>query len=84
MKDRLVSHKSDIRLKPDACALSQHMNETGHAADFENVEVLDSEKITYKRSFLEMVYINKQENPMNKRSDIQNLNIIYANLLDNF
>ena len=43
LKDRLVSHKSDIRLKLDACALSQHINETGHAANFENVKLLDSE-----------------------------------------
>lgn len=51
LKSRITSHKSDIRVKPDACALSQHVNQTGHSMDFQNAKVLTTEKKFFKEMF---------------------------------
>jgi len=82
LKDRLTSHKSDCRLNKKSCALSQHYTERGHDFDFNNTKVLSSESNYNKRLFLEMVEISKQPNALNKKTDINDLSIIYTHILN--
>lgn len=82
LSGRITSHISDCKLKPQACALSSHCNNLKHNIDFKSATVLDSERNLIKRSFLEMFYIYKYENTMNKKTDVDGLSTIYIDLLD--
>ena len=82
LKWRITQHKSDIKCKPNSCALSKHVVETLHQMDFENVEILANENNLEKRLFLEMYFINKISDNLNFRKDIQNLSNIYSFLLN--
>ncbi|XP_044751864.1 uncharacterized protein LOC123311820 [Coccinella septempunctata] len=77
---RISLHKSDSTIRPDRCALGQHIRNTGHNADFDNVMVLEQEDNYNKRLFLEMCHI-QQNNTMNTKSDTSNLSSIYSFLL---
>lgn len=46
------------------------------------IKISDQEKNWFKRSLLEITYIQEELCNMNKRSDIKNLNIIYCNFWD--
>lgn len=81
LKERITSHRSDCRLKKTTCALSQHFVDKGHDFDFNNPKVLCNESIYNKRLFLEMVEILLQPNAINKRTDINDLSVIYSNVL---
>lgn len=78
---RITSHKSDCRNSKKTCALAEHFINEKHDIDFENAEILATEKNYVKRNFLEMVFINNDPNSMNKRSDIANLSRIYSYIL---
>ena len=81
LKLRITQHKSDIKCKRNSCALSKHVIENLHFIDFENPKILAYESNLDKRLFLEMCYINKIENNLNFRKDIQSLSNIYSFLL---
>lgn len=80
LKDRITSHKSDCRLSKKTCALAQHHLELGHNFDYSETKVLNSETNHNKRAFLEMVEISLQPNSINKRTDIDDLSVIYSNI----
>ena len=81
LKSRITSHKSDIRLEKNFRALAEHSINTNHQPDYEEIQVLDTINSTNKRCFVEMVRIAQEENPMNKRSDIDSLSLIYSYLI---
>lgn len=81
LKKRLSLHKSDARLHPDRCALADHIHSLNHIIDFNTVEVLAKQSNTTKRLFLEMSYIFKEPNSINKKTDIKHLSEIYSYLL---
>lgn len=82
LKHRITSHRSDIRLGKDSCSLATHCLENQHSPNYNDTKVLTTERNTFKRNFLEMVFINNHDNTINRKTDIQNLNNIYCNLLD--
>ena len=49
--------------------------------NYEGVKILDSNNNTYKRLFLEMVRISQSEKSINRRTDIDNLSVIFSQLL---
>lgn len=79
---RITSHKSDCRRGVKSCALSDHVLDKNHLMDYSNTKILLTEKNYNKRIFLEMVEISKNNNCMNKRTDIQGLSQIYTYLLN--
>lgn len=81
LKKRLALHRSDIRLRPGRCTLAQHVKTNNHEMDFNNTKILTQEKNYNKRTFLEMCYINECEDPINAKTDMENLSIIYSSLL---
>lgn len=82
LKSRITSHKSDIRLEKNTCALAEHSITTKHTPNYEEVTTLDCHSSTIKRSFLEMTRIAQEPDCMNKRSDISNLSQIYTYLIE--
>ena len=62
-------------------ALSKHSKELRHNFDFENVKILKKENSYKKRLIYEMIYIKKENNAVNFRTDIENLSIIYNNVI---
>ncbi|XP_072380742.1 uncharacterized protein [Diabrotica undecimpunctata] len=83
LKGRLTSHKSDIRCHKHSCALAQHILTSDHRPDYEQVKILCTESNHFKRSFLEMCHIFLNPSSMNKRTDINNLSLLYHFLLSN-
>lgn len=81
LKARLTAHKSDIRVRTNACALSSHASQNNHNIDFENTTILTKENNIFIRKFIEKTHINGEKHPINKNTDIQNLKSAYAYLL---
>lgn len=82
LSGRITSHRSDIKRKVTSCALSKHAVDTKHAINYDQVQILDIERNSFKRTFLEMVRIAQTEETMNYRKDLDKLSYIYSHLLD--
>lgn len=70
LRDRVTQHKSDIRVKPKACALANHVATLDHIIDFNNAEVLYRESNYTKRLFLETLAIQLTQNTINSKTTI--------------
>ncbi|XP_045483075.1 uncharacterized protein LOC123688550 isoform X2 [Harmonia axyridis] len=81
LKRRISIHKSDASLRPDRCALASHSSSLDHHFKFDEVEILCTNSNYNKRSFLEMCFINENENNINKKTDLKNLSVVYSYLL---
>lgn len=81
LKQRLSLHKSDCRTHKKRCALVDHHLETGHTFTIDKVKVLKQESNYKSRLFMEMCFINKNKESINFKSDTNQLNTIYCNLL---
>lgn len=81
LKGRIITHKSDCRLKKNTCALVDHHLTTNHTLNFDEAKVLERENHQYKREFKEMLRIKQEHNIINKKSDMNNLSNIYSYLL---
>lgn len=79
---RMYNHKSDIKNTGRiGCKLAEHVKNTGHKFDLENVNVLHIEKNKFKREILESIEIQKTLSTcVNSRSDVDNLSNIYVGL----
>lgn len=81
---RLSEHEADIRKKRTATALSQHMIEEDHIADFDNVTILDKENRTTTRYTLESLRIQQKiTTTMNHKEDLDNISSIYSVAISN-
>lgn len=81
LRQRIYQHNSDCRVGKKSCALAQHFLSTGHKADYTNVKVLEQVPSYRNRLFLEMCHINNNSNAINYKSDTNQLNSIYCNIL---
>ena len=82
LKQRLTQHKSDISQINKNCALAIHCRTLKHTMQFDNAKILEQETRTNKRSFLEMIHIQKNNSfTMNSKTDIGNLSSIYSFLI---
>lgn len=77
LKNRLTQHSSDIKVKPNSCALTQHASQFNHKFSFNEVKILAQDNNNKRRLFLEMFHIQKSNNCVNFKKDTSNLNIIY-------
>lgn len=81
---RLSEHEADIRRRRTTTALSQHMTDNDHMADFENVKILDKENRTSTRYTLEGLRIQQNiKTTMNHQEDIDNISSIYGVAINN-
>ena len=82
LKQRLTQHKSDINKINKNCALAIPCRTLKHTMQFDNAKILEQETRTNKRSFLEMIHIQKNNSfTMNSKTDIGNLSSIYSFLI---
>src|SRR3978361_1421621 len=81
VRQRITLHRSDSNLRPNRCTLAAHVAKTGHRPGYDDVKILAEEKHLGKRLFLEMCHINEQEDSINSKTDLDNLNTIYSFLL---
>ncbi|XP_059221518.1 uncharacterized protein LOC131996087 [Stomoxys calcitrans] len=76
---RLAEHEADIRKGRQSTALAQHIKESGHAANFKTVRVLDREKIENKRYTLESLRIQQiLKESINTKEDKDNTKLQYS------
>lgn len=76
---RLGEHEADIRNGRTNTALSQHILEYGHNADFVNAKILDKERRTNTRYTIESLRIQqKLTKTMNNKEDKDNTNSVYT------
>ncbi|XP_067618087.1 uncharacterized protein [Eurosta solidaginis] len=79
LETRVNEHKSDAKNNKYTTALSQHLIENNHTADFNNTKILDVENRTRRRMTLEGLRIQQQFNKaMNFKEDVDNINCAYA------
>lgn len=78
LKNRLNGHRYD---KKNKTALTGHETEYKHKFDYDKTRILRTETNKKKREIYEMIYIQKNENAINSRTDTKNLSKIYYNLI---
>ncbi|XP_055840080.1 uncharacterized protein LOC129907751 [Episyrphus balteatus] len=79
LKNRLAGHRSDINSgHSHKTALALHCIDEGHRPDFNNVDIIQTEKHYSKRMLLEMLHILNTDNTVNRRSDCEGLSNIYS------
>lgn len=81
LKKRIAQHKNSIKNNTNKTALSEHALNLFHNFDFNNVKILDKENNENKRYILEMLHIKTNNTSVNYKTDYQNLNNIYNNIL---
>ncbi|KAI4461480.1 atp-binding cassette abc transporter-related [Holotrichia oblita] len=82
LKKRIYNHQYTATHNVTAeTALSKHSKDRRHNFDFQNTKILKKENNYKKRLIYEMIYIKKDENAVNFRTDIDNLSVIYNNLI---
>lgn len=81
LRKRITQHRSNISIRPEACALAKHCFMTSHTPKFADVQILAKETSLYRRTILEMLFIAQENNPINYKLDIKSLNMAYAHLL---
>ncbi|XP_050512088.1 uncharacterized protein LOC126888113 [Diabrotica virgifera virgifera] len=78
LNSRIRSHKYD---KKNSTALTKHENEKRHKFDFDKTKILKTEQNRKKRELLESIEIKKNNNAINDKKDVNQLNKIYFNLI---
>lgn len=78
LETRVNEHKADINRNKESTALSQHITNTSHKPDFDNIRILDKENNDKKRYTRESLRIQQQINKtMNIKEDTDNLSASY-------
>ncbi|KYQ57494.1 hypothetical protein ALC60_03456 [Trachymyrmex zeteki] len=81
LKTRINEHRNYInRNTTQLSVITQHRLESSHEFDWNNLHILDKEKIQYKRLLSEMIHIKKQKAGLNLQNDTMNLNTLYIDL----
>ena len=78
LQERIKAHKY---AKTASTALTKHKTETDHKFNFQDTSILAFEHNNFKRSILEMIHINVENNTINSKSEINNLSKIYGPIL---
>lgn len=90
LRTRIQEHIRDVRnihditkkKKENNTALAEHSSKELHEFNFNEVEIIGRQNILKKRLLHEMIEIKKEKNSINKRSDIENLNSAYFNIIN--
>ena len=83
IEKRMKEHKNGANgVQEKVSGLSQHLRQTNHEANFDEVKVLHKERDYKKRKFKEALEIKKyKSNLLNKKDEIQILSNVWENLL---
>ena len=61
--------------------MQKHSITYKHLFDFKNTKISDIENKLKKRLFIEIIHIQKEDFSINYKTDIENLNAIYNNII---
>ncbi|XP_073814244.1 uncharacterized protein [Musca autumnalis] len=79
LNTRINEHEADVRKGKESTALSQHIKEFGHNANFSNVKILDREQRENKRYTLESLRIQERiYKSINTKEDKDNTKLQYS------
>jgi len=82
VKTRISEHRNHInRNTTTQSVITEHRLQFKHDFDWENVEILDSERFLGKRLISEMMFIKRQKNSINLQSDTEYLDEAYISIL---
>lgn len=83
LKTRIAEHRNHIRQNTTQHSVITDHRLSGHEFAWNNVEILDEERIYGKRLMSEMIFIRRQTNSLNLQSDTENLHHAYLTLVEN-
>ncbi|XP_057322507.1 uncharacterized protein LOC130665896 [Microplitis mediator] len=87
LESRIKQHVNDCKehnyLKDNKTALASHHFDNQHTFSFDKVIILDKEGNWLKRNISEMIHI-KVNDTVNKRTDTNNLSILYNDILNDY
>lgn len=83
LKNRSSQHRNCVKNRDSKSALANHVIDTGHTIDFNNIKILDIEPHKKIREFSEMLHIHTHKNTLNRTEDTQFLKNIYKSFTDN-
>ena len=81
---RSKDHASDCKFKRDRSVLHEHIANTNHKIDFNNIKILDQEQNLKKRLLSEMLHIHSQHNSLNRQFDTNFLKSEYKTFINNY
>lgn len=85
LKSRIQQHISDSKnttnITKKKSALSDHLISTNHTISFDDVTIVNRELKYRKRNIMEMLYIKKYTNTLNKQTDSEYIQNIYNNII---
>ena len=81
LETRIKRHQRDVTRGLQCTALSAHASTLGHVFDFVGTSIVDSESNLNKRLTLEAIYIKTDNNSINNRIDLDNINRTYDDVL---
>lgn len=81
VKKRIEQHKRDIKKFEGKTGLSKHIVDSQHKVNWDGVQILDTESNNYKRSFLEMYHITRNNKSLNIQGDFKNYNNTYNHVI---
>ena len=79
----MLEHQKNIYLNCNRqSVVSKHRSEFGHDFLWNDVEILDTERIYQRRLISEMINIKMQKNAINLMTDTELLDQIYTSLIE--
>ncbi|XP_018311680.1 uncharacterized protein [Mycetomoellerius zeteki] len=79
---RITEHRNHINWNTNSqSVITNHRTELNHDFDWENIQILDRERILNKRLISEKAHILMQKNGLNLRSDREGLHHTYTTML---
>ena len=83
LETRMVEHRQDAEGEVEKISgLSEHLRQTMHKANFDEVEILNKESNFIKRKFKEAIAIKKNNAPLlNKKEEIKALSNVWENII---
>ena len=82
LSTRIKEHEQNLRKLDKQYVINEHSHLHGHTFNFKDTKILDLESNWHKRILSEMLHINLQDKPINKKEDTQNLQNIYIPILN--
>lgn len=78
---RMYQHTRDVRKGSTGTALAEHALKEKHTLDIVNVKIVQQEKDTKKRKFIEAVNILRDEKSINFKKDCEMVSECYFSLI---
>ena len=81
LKTRIGEYKNHINWRTQRSVITDYCLDHEYEFDWNNIEILDEERILNKRLILQMIFVRKQKNSSNLKNDTELLDPAYSNLL---